>query len=218
MTDEILLEQEKMIYYIAQKFSGYYDIDDLYQAGVEGLTKAYKNYNNNEQAKFSTYAYKWIYWEMMEFIRKDRSIKINKDIISLNKKIEKMKEIMTQKLMREPTTLELSLMLDIDEDTILEVKRQVEPIKSLDYCIDEDEHKYNLYNSIKSEERSYDADIQDLKMELNALEQDELKLIKSRYYEDLTQEQTSKLLGITQVQVYRKEKKILKKLEKRLVA
>ena len=218
MTEDILLEQDKMIYYIAQKFSNHYDIEDLYQAGVEGLVKAYKNYNSNEQAKFSTYAYKWIYWEIIDYIRKDRSIKVSKDIISLNKKIEQAKEIMTQKLMREPTTLELSLMLDIDEDTILEVKRQIEPIRSLDYCIDEDENKINLYNSISNEERSYDADIQDLRMELNALEQDEYSLIKSRYFEDLTQEQTSKILGLTQVQVYRKEKKILKKLEKRLVA
>ena len=217
MTEDIVLEQEKMIYYIAQKFNGYYDIDDLYQAGVEGLAKAYKNYKENESTKFSTYAYKWIYWEMLDYIRKDRSIRVSKEVISLNRKIEQMKEKMTQKLMREPTTLELSLMLDISEDTILEVKRQIEPIRSLDYCTNEDEN-INLYNSIKSEEVSYDADIQDLRTEIKTLEHDEQELIKSRYFEDLTQEQTSKILGLTQVQVYRKEKKILKKLEKRLAA
>ena len=218
MTTDTLLEQEKMIYYIAKKFNNYYDMDDLYQAGVEGLVKAYKNYKENEATKFSTYAYKWIYWEMMDYIRKDRNIRISKEIISLNSKIEQAKEKITQRLMRDPTTLELSLMLDIPEDTILEVKRQIEPIRSLDYCISEDDNNMNLYNSIKSEERSYNADIQDLKNELQCLDKDEQTLIKSRYFEDLTQEQTSKILGLTQVQVYRKEQKILKKLEKRLVA
>ena len=124
---------------------------------------------------------------------------------------------MTQKLQREPTTLELSLMLDIDEEKIIEVKRQVELVKSLDYCLNEEEDM-NLYDYIKSEEKSYDADIQDLRISINELDEDEQKLIKSRYYNDMTQQETSKILGMSQVQVYRKEKKILKKLEKRLIA
>lgn len=217
MTEEMILEQEKLIYSVVHKFSNYYEKDDLYQVAVIGLDKACKSYNSFENTKFSTYAYNYIRWEILDYIRKDRSIKISKDVISLNKKIESVKEMMTQKLQRVPTDLELSLMLDIDEDKIAEVKRQVELVKSLDYCLNEEENM-NLYDCLKSEEVAYNAEIQDLKTELNALDDDEKLLIKSRYYEDMTQQETSNILGMSQVQVYRKEQKILKKLEKRLVA
>ncbi|MGN0973567.1 MAG: sigma-70 family RNA polymerase sigma factor [Bacilli bacterium] len=217
MTEELIKDEEKLIYSIIKKYSNYYDKDDLYQVAIIGLDKAYKSYKREENTKFSTYAYNWIRWEILDYIRKDRSIKISKDVISLNKKIDLVKEKMTQKLQREPTTLELSLMLDIDEEKIIEVKRQVELVKSLDYCLNEEEDM-NLYDYIKSEEKSYDADIQDLRISINELDEDEQKLIKSRYYNDMTQQETSEILGMSQVQVYRKEKKILKKLEKRLIA
>lgn len=217
MTEELIKDEEKLIYSIIKKYSNYYDKDDLYQVAIIGLDKACKSYNIEENTKFSTYAYNWIKWEILDYIRKDRNIKISKDVISLNKKIDLVKEKMTQKLQREPTTLELSLMLDIDEEKIIEVKRQIELVKSLDYCLNEEEDM-NLYDYIKSEEKSYDADIQDLRISINELDEDEQKLIKSRYYNDMTQQETSEILGMSQVQVYRKEKKILKKLEKRLIA
>lgn len=217
MTEELIKDEEKLIYSIIKKYSNYYDKDDLYQVAIIGLDKACKSYKIEENTKFSTYAYNWIKWEILDYIRKDRNIKISKDVISLNKKIDLVKEKMTQKLQREPTTLELSLMLDIDEEKIIEVKRQIELVKSLDYCLNEEEDM-NLYDYIKNEEKSYDADIQDLRISINELDEDEQKLIKSRYYNDMTQQETSEILGMSQVQVYRKEKKILKKLEKRLIA
>ena len=216
MTEEMLLEQEKLIYSIANKFKSFYDIEDLYQVGVIGLSKAYKKYKEGKNTKFSTYAYEWIKGEILEYIRGDRTIKVSKETISLNKKIEHVKELMTQKLMREPTTLELSLMLDIDEEKILDIKRQTELVKSLDCAINEEEN-ITLLDSIKEEEKDYDPSIQDLRIQLDALNSDEKALIQKRYFDDLTQDETSKLLGMTQVQVYRKEKKILKKLEKRLM-
>lgn len=216
MTEEMLLEQEKLIYSIANKFKGFYDIEDLYQVGVIGLSKAYNKYKEDKETKFSTYAYDWIKGEILEYIRGDRAIKVSKETISLNKKIEHVKELMTQKLMREPTTLELSLMLDIDEEKILDIKRQIELVKSLDSAINEEEN-ITLLDSIKEEEKDYDPNIQDLRIQLELLNKDEKNLIQKRYFDDLTQDETSKLLGMSQVQVYRKEKKILKKLEKRLI-
>lgn len=215
MTEEMLLEQEKLIYSIAKKFQSFYDIEDLYQVGVIGLTKAYKKYEEGMHTKFSTYAYDWIKGEILEYVRQDRTIKISKEVISLNKKIDQIKDIMTQKLMREPTTLEISLLLEVDEDKVIDARKQIEFVKSLDYIINEEEN-YTLYDTVKQEELSFKPEIQDLKIGLDSLEEDEKELINNRYFNDLTQEQTSELLGISQVQVYRKEKKILKKLEKRL--
>ena len=216
MTEEMILEQEKLIYSIARKFQKFYDVEDLYQVGVIGLSKAYKKYKEGMNTKFSSYAYDWIKGEILEYVRQARPIKVSKEVLSLNKKIDEVKDKMTQKLMREPTTLEIALLLDVEEEKIIEARNQIEFVKSLDYVINEEEN-YTLYDTVKQEEKSYDPSIQDLRIELESLDEEEKELIKNRYFNDLTQEQTSELLGISQVQVYRKEKKILKKLEKRLL-
>ena len=104
----------------------------------------------------------------------------------------------------------------MDEKQIADVEAANEFIRSLDY--EENEESMDLYNRISCEEKAYDADIQDLKTELNHLSDDEKELIKQRYYNDLTQSETSDKLGISQVQVSRKEAKILTKLRQRLVS
>ena len=79
-----------------------------------------------------------------------------------------------------------------------------------DSYLDDD---YNLYNKIALIEKGYDVGVLDLKEAINSLEENERELITSRYYEDMTQKETAESLGITQVQVSRKESKILEKLK-----
>ena len=121
---------------------------------------------------------------------------------------------MTQKLGRNPTTLELSLFLDIDEDKINEALIATQDVQSLDYSYD-DENSNDLYNLI-SDKDTIKLELIDLKEELKRLNPEEKQLIKERYYEDLTQTEISKKTGISQVQISRKESKILEKLKKRL--
>ena len=84
----------------------------------------------------------------------------------------------------------------------------------MDFCYQEESD--NLYNSVKVEEQEYNPNILDLKSEIEKLDPLEKQIIYSRYYNDLTQSETSKELGISQVQVSRKETKILEKLKTRL--
>ena len=178
-----------------------------------GLINALKNYDENFGVKFSTYAYTYVFGEINKYVRENKNLKVSKDTIKLKKSIEKTKDILRQKLLREPTTLELSLILEMDEEKILEVDSINDNTKSLDYELSFND---NLYNYVQFENKQINPDILDLKTELNKLESDEKKLIYKRYFNDLTQSETSKELGISQVQVYRKETKVLEKLRNRL--
>ena len=103
-------------------------------------------------------------------------------------------------------------------DKIIEAIDATESIKSLDYELNDEGKELNLYDSIWYEEKGYNDEILDLKDASNDLDEDEKKLISLRYFQDKTQAQTSKELGMTQVQVSRCESKILVKLNHKLSA
>ena len=214
MDVDLVVDNEKLVYSIINKFRGYFDMDDLYQVGMIGLINASKNFNKGEGVKFSTYAYTYVFGEVNKYIRENNNLKIGKDAIRLKKSIEKAKDIMRQKLLREPTTLEVSLFLDMPLEKVLEIESIKQETKSLDYIGEEDSN--NLYNTFSFENKEMNPEILDLKTELENLDNDEKKLIYSRYYLDMTQQETSKEMGMSQVQVYRKEAKIFKKLKSRL--
>ena len=84
-----------------------FDKEDLYQVGVLGMLKAYKNFIPNEKVKFTTYAYPYILGEIRKYIREDKGVKISRNISKLNYKIDQIASILSQKLFREPTTKEI---------------------------------------------------------------------------------------------------------------
>jgi len=216
---EEILEYQRLVYSIIKKFSGY-DMEDLMQVGNVGLAKAYKNYKEGFNTKFSTYAYTYILGEVLTYIRESRSFKISKEYGKLYKKINEAKELLSQKLMREVSNFEVACFLEIDEALVDEVILANSQIKSLDASINEfDEDKeINLYDFAKYQEKGYEADNLDLFMELEGLQEEEKTLIYDRYFNDLTQSEVSKKLSMSQVQVSRNEAKILKKLRDRLTA
>ena len=206
-----LLEYEGLVYGIINRYSSYFDKDDLYQVGMLGLVGAYRHYDSSLNTKFSTYAYYYILGEVRKFIKDSNLVKVSSDLIKLNSAVEKAKEAMSQSLGREPTLTELSLFLEIDEEKIEEARVASLDIRSLDYMVDDESN--DLYNSIISTDNGMKCEILDLKIALDGLSDDEKNLIISRYFDDLTQTETSRELGISQVQVSRKEGKILEKLK-----
>ncbi len=214
MDVDLIIDNEKLVHSIVNKYNGYFDKDDLFQVGMIGLIKASKNFDKTIGVKFSTYAYTYIFGEINSYIRENNNLKISKDTIRLKKSIEKAKDLMRQKLLREPTTLEISLFLDMDEEKVIEIESIKQETKSLDYIKDEDSN--NLYNKVIFEDKETKPEILDLKTELEKLDNEEKNLIYKRYYMDMTQQETSKEMGISQVQVYRKEAKIFEKLKSRL--
>ena len=213
MTDNIL-KYENLVLSYANKFRYYYDIEDLKQVGMIGLMKAIENYKPSSNTKFTSYAYLWIKGEILKYIREDKNIKVNKEMVRLASLIEEVKNTLRHKLLREPTLEEVSLFSEIDMSLIQEVEMSKEFVYSLDYIInsDDDGKELNLYDTVSYCEQGYNSEVLDLKDALGLLEPNEQELIKYRYFDDMTQSETSKKLGVTQVKVSRDEAKILKKL------
>lgn len=207
-----------MVYKIAHKYCFGGDFEDLCQVGQLGLLKAYENFNPEKGSDFSSYAYMYIKGEILKYIRENKVIKINKDLITLNKSITNAREVLTQKMMRVPTNSELALFLEIPEEKITEAYMATEYVRSLDYELNDEGKELTLYDSISYEEKGYNDNILDLRKELEKLPDNEKKLIIARYYEDKSQQETSYLLGMSQVQVSRNEAKILTKLRTKLVS
>lgn len=202
---EELLDYDGLLYSIISKYSKRYDYDDLYQVAMLGLIDAYKHYDKSYDTKFSTYAYYYIIGEVNKYIRENSSLKVSKGLVDLNKKIIKSKELLAQKLGRLPTNLEISLYLDVDENLIDKAILANEEVESID----------EAYNSTKFYDDTSPT-ILDLRSEIEKLSPDEQKLLKIRYYEEYTQMEASNVLGMSQVQVSRKENKVLQKLKSRL--
>lgn len=213
MTDlnELIFQNENLIYSIINKYKNYFDLEDLYQTAAIGLINAYKNYKQDKNTKFSSYAYFYIEGEVKKYIRESNTLKISKELIKLNTAIQKAKEVLYQKLNREPTDFELSLFLEIEEQEIINAKQATALVESLDN--DEEE---NLYNKTSYNEQKYNEEILDLRTEINNLKELQRQIIISRYEEGLTQQEVSKLLGINQTKVSREEKEILVRLRNRL--
>ena len=212
----LIKENEKLIYSITNYFKNYNSKEDLYQAGCLGLISAYKKYNPNMNCKFTTYAYMYILGEMRKLVRQDRGMKVSRDITKLNLKIEKAYILLTQKLMKEPTIEEISNYLEIPSYLVSEAILSLNRIKSIDEPVINEGKEITLQELIGKSDNIDDLIM--LKQFLNDLTLDEKELIKNRYIDDFTQSETSKIIGISQVQVSRKEHKVLEKLKKRMVA
>lgn len=212
----LILENESLIYKIISKYKNYFELDDLYQVAVMGIIKAYKNYNDSFNTKFTSYAYPYILGEVIKYINEYRNIKVNKNIKILYVKILKAKEILTQKLMKEPTINELSIFLEMDEKLIDEVIQANQIVDSLDKIISEDDKNFELYNKFGYTDR--EVDNYSLISELEKLSLEEKKIIMARYYDDMSQKEVGMRLGMYQVEVSRKEKKILQKLRNNIAA
>ena len=204
---------KKLVYSIAKKYSyNDEDLEDLYQVGNIGLYHALENYKEDSLAKFSTYAHFYIKGEILKYIRENRMIKRNYEIDKLIRSISKVKEYLTQVNLKEPTIEEIANYLELPVSDITNAINMSLSVKSMDYELDDDKES-NLYDYEAYIEKGYDEDIILLKEELEKLPYDERKLIEMRYFKDKSQMETSKELGISQVQVSRKENKILKKIK-----
>ena len=206
---DIILKNETFIYSIAKKFSKYKDKEDLFQVGCIGMIEAYKNYDETKGTKFTSYAYNYVYGQMSKFVREDHTIKLNKEMSTLKNKIENARNKLTQKLMRVPSNKELSDFLEIEEVVIDKVLNYNDP-----YSMDEMyKEELSLHEIISDNEIDYNTLIA-LKTEIENLNEPEKTIMIKRYYDDLTQTEIAKELGLSQVDISRKENKVLKKIRK----
>ncbi len=208
MLEELIKSSAGLIWTIAKKFYGV-DKNDLYQAGVLGIIKAYQNFHDDGTTKFSTYAYNYIFGEMY-LLANNKEIKLNKDINKLLKMIDVGRVRLAQEIMREPSNKELAAYLEMEEEKLEQVLSFANSFVSIDE-VKSDER--SLHEVLREEEAISLDDKLELKNSIDSLDTLEKDIIKSRYYEDLTQSETARKLGITQVMVSRYEKRSLTKMK-----
>ena len=217
MTNEQIMEYKNYIMSLTRYFDGYKSKEDLFQVGCIGLMKAYSRFDPSFGVKFSTYAYSHILGEMKKLVRTDKGIKISREISKLNLKIEKANILLSQKLMRMPTIKELSEFLGIEENVIVDSMATINIMQSIDEPIRMDSKEVTLHDYVSDNREDINM-LLALKEELNNLSKEEREIIEGRYLYDLTQSELANKLGMTQVQVSRKEKKIKQKIKAELAA
>ena len=210
--EEVINSTSKMIYMIINKYFRGYDKEDLYQVGVLGVIKAYNNYKKDHNTKFSTYAYTYIYGEIYTYTNNLKGLKLARENFSLYKKINEAKNILSQRLMKEPTIYELSSFLELDYKLIENIINSMKNIDSLERTISSDSKDLSLFDTISDEKDYYNIDYIMLNEEINNLPEPWNQIIKLRYFEDKTQSEVASILGMNQVEISRGEAKVLKRI------
>ena len=187
--------------------------EDLIQVGVIGLLKAYQNYKDTKSAKFSTYAYPYIFGEMYQLVNSNKDIKVSKDLLKLYKVVEKTRYELAQRLNYVPTDMEVAQFLELDFNLVSEAVLCTQAMISLD----DEASELNLHEVI-ADQHTVNADLKiDIDDSFKVLDSCEKEIIKARYYDDLTQSEVAKKLNMTQVMVSRYEKKSLEKMKMALM-
>lgn len=217
--EQVINENVGLVWSIVRRFLGRgQEAEDLFQIGVIGLMKAVDKFDLSYEVMFSTYAVPMISGEIKRYLRDNNSlIKMSRSIKENGWKIKAAKERLSNELGRDATMEELAAATELSvEDivTALEANSEIESIYKTVYQGDGNE--IYLVDRISEEKNEAESLIDRMTVEqlLNSLTDEERLLITSRYFEDKTQVETAKLLGISQVQVSRLEKKILLKMRK----
>lgn len=214
--ESILVEQNiGLVKTIAKRFLfSETEYDDLVQVGTIGLLKAIRNFDTTRGVMFSTYAVPVIAGEIKKFLRDNGSVKISRVLREQYLKLQREQEKLTKELERNPTVSELAEKTGIPAEEIpLVMDAGIKPY-SFEEPIGEN-GTMTIADTIKEKEGN-EIEILALKESVKSLPPNERKLITLRYFMEKTQQETAKILGMTQVQISRKEKKILAGLKERL--
>lgn len=214
---EILVEENTgLIWSVVKRFQGRgYDKEDLFQIGSIGLLKCIDNFDLERKVKFSTYAVPLIMGEIKRFLRDDGLVKVSRSLKEASYKIKREKEHYEKLYNREPTLKEIAATLDMDESDILMAMESGQDVCSLHQVIYQNEgDEIHLEDKLEQQSDLIEQTVDNIYIQelLQKLNEQERKLIELRYFQNQTQAVIAGIMGISQVQVSRMEKKILEKL------
>lgn len=192
------------------------DYDDLFQAGCVGLIKAAQNFDESRGFSFSTYAVPVILGEIKRIFRDGGSVKVGRALKEKARNAMREKEKLTLELGKEPTVTQLAERLGIDTAQTAELLNAAMPTISLTRNDDDDDSK-QIDVPVESLENKT-SDLIALEEVMLLLDDRDRKLIKLRYFKGFTQSKTAEVLGMSQVQVSRREKAVLMMLRQNLSA
>ena len=214
--EQLIYSNLRLVLSVLQRFPNRGEnADDLFQVGCIGLIKAIDNFDLGHEVKFSTYAVPMIIGEIKRFLRDDGILKVSRSIKENQYKICKMREELEKKLGREPDLRELSDAMNMPMEELamtLESAAEVDSIYKTVYQGDGTD--LQLVDRLPEKEDRHEKLLNRIFLEeiLEKLEGEEKRLIVFRYFQDMTQTEVAKKMGMSQVQISRMEKRILKKL------
>lgn len=216
--EQLVEENVGLIWCVVKRFYGRgLESEDLFQIGSIGLLKAIDKFDLSYDVKFSTYAVPMISGEIKRFLRDDGMIKVSRTLKELSYKIFQTREKLLDLLGREPTIEELAEKMQIDKEEIVEALEAGSEVESIYKPIHQKEgNEIWLMDKLEEKEHREEKILDHMLLQqlLGTLEKEERTLIYMRYFQDKTQSQVGKELGISQVQVSRMEKKIMENLRK----
>ena len=216
--EQLVEENVGLIWCVVKRFYGRgTDTEDLFQIGSIGLLKAIDKFDTSYDVKFSTYAVPMISGEIKRFLRDDGIIKVSRSLKELSYRTYQAREKLIEKLGREPTMDELAQIMQVDKEEIAQALEAGSEVESI--CkpvMQKGGNEIPLLDKLEEtdgqEEKILDRML--LAQLLATLNKEERRLIYLRYFQDKTQSEVGKIMGTSQVQVSRMEKRIMERLRK----
>ncbi|RJX22895.1 MAG: RNA polymerase sporulation sigma factor SigF [Desulforudis sp.] len=206
----------KLVCNVIRRFEGRgYDIDDLFQIGCIGLIKAIDKFDLSFKVKFSTYAVPMIIGEIRRFLRDDTPIRVSRSLKELAWRLQTTRERLQAELDREPTIGEISGALGVPrEELVAALEAAQSPASLFDVLHQEEGDAIYIMDQLRNKEQSESTWIESIALRelLENLPERDQKIIMWRFFDDKTQADVARTLGLSQVQVSRLERDALKKL------
>ncbi len=215
--NKIVNENVGLVWNIVKRFNNRgYELEDLFQIGSIGLIKAILRFDINYNTRLSTYAVAMIIGEIKRFLRDDGMIKVSRTLKENGWKIKQMSDKLGHELGRDPTINEIATALELTiEEVVVALDANIEVESLYKSVYQNDGNEIYLVDKVADKnENTYNEVINHVMLEelMRQLDEVQKRLINLRYYQDKTQTEVANILGISQVQVSRMEKKLLLKM------
>ena len=220
---EVLIEKNLgLVHHIVKRFAGRgYEAEDLFQIGCIGLMKAIDKFDLEQGVKFSTYAVPMIMGEIKRFLRDDGLVKVSRTIKENAYKVKTARQALQMEQGREPTFQEVAARTELSREDVMLATEASMPVESIyaSVSLQDGSEIYLLDRIVTSgSDKNREENLLNhmlLEQLMQELDEREEKLIRLRYFREKTQAQVATVLGISQVQVSRLEKKILMRLRQK---
>lgn len=209
--DKMITDNIGLVHAVANRFRGRgADYDDLFQSGCVGLVKAVDNFDESKGFAFSTYAVPVIMGEIRRIFRDGGAIKVSRTLKEKAIKAQSIRDKFIRRELREPTVSEMAQLMECEKEEVAEILNVITPMVSLNSAGEDGELTIDIPVD-ESDELFNKLSVDQL---MTHLDDTEKSLVDMRYFKGHTQSKTAELLGVSQVQISRKEKAILLKLRK----
>lgn len=214
--DEMIQGNLKLVLSVIQRFSNRGEpLDDLFQVGCMGLIKAIDNFNTDLQVRFSTYAVPMIIGEVRRYLRDNNSVRVSRSLRDTAYKAIQVRERLSNELNREPRVEEIAKELDINkEDVVIALEAIVEPVSLYEPVYNEGGDAIYVMDQI-GDRNTPDSWMDEIMIRdsIKKLSQREKNILNLRFMLGKTQTEVAKEIGISQAQVSRLEKSVLKRIK-----